>query len=122
MIQQKLKLCKTCGKPKYIFSHGNCKWCDSKTKKPKGLKSKIKKPTGEKEVFLQIWKERPHICSNCKEPLGHEPLAHFFSHIVPKSRNESLRLDPDNILLQCWLCHDAWGKRGIAAFVKRTKE
>lgn len=28
MIQRKLKPCKTCGDPSYIWAHGNCKRCD----------------------------------------------------------------------------------------------
>lgn len=32
MIPQKLKMCKTCGKPSYLFSHGNCKPCATRAK------------------------------------------------------------------------------------------
>ena len=28
MIKPKLKPCKTCGDPSYLWAHGNCKWCD----------------------------------------------------------------------------------------------
>lgn len=28
MIKRKLKICKTCGDPSYIWAHGNCKRCD----------------------------------------------------------------------------------------------
>ena len=71
--------------------------------------------TGEKELFAIIWQERPHVCSNpkCKKPLGDEMVAHYFSHIYPKSIRPWLRLDPDNIELLCIECHHEhdFGKR-----------
>lgn len=69
----------------------------------------------ESELFVIIWRLRPHICSNsdCKKPLGDEMRAHYFSHIYAKSIRPWLRLDPNNIELLCIECHNEhdFGKR-----------
>ncbi len=69
-----------------------------------------RKKTGEKELFLEIWNERPHICSNpeCKKHLGDEPNAFFFSHIKSKGAYPELRLCKDNIELLCVECHQSY--------------
>jgi len=61
--------------------------------------------TGEKELFLQIWEDRPHFCINCGKFLGNEPKAFFFSHKHSKGADPSKRLDKSNIDLLCWDCH-----------------
>ena len=94
---------------------------EKKPKKPKQGLNKKRGPTGEREVFLDIWKDRPHFCTNCQDFLGHEPLAHFFSHIISKKREPRLRLEPTNIRLLCNDCHYAFDFQGIEAFNKRTK-
>lgn len=80
-----------------------------------------RKPTGERELFLKIWEEREHYCTNCKTFLGHAPMAHYFSHIIPKSRDASKRLDPDNIQLLCVVCHYTHDFRGKEKFEERQK-
>lgn len=71
------------------------------------LKKKFPKPTGERELFLEIWEERPHYCTNkdCQEYLGEEPLTHYFAHLKSKGAHNELRLDKDNIALLCFDCH-----------------
>ncbi len=59
------------------------------------------KPTGEGQVFADIWKERPHNCSWCHIYLGEEMKAIFFDHIIPKSKAPALRLEKTNIRLLC---------------------
>jgi hypothetical protein len=73
---------------------------------------KKKKPTGERELFFKIWKERPHVCTACNKSLYGEPKVHYFSHILPKSRFPELRLDPDNILIECIECHSDYETKG----------
>ncbi len=63
------------------------------------------KATGEKLVFKLIWDSRPHICANCKIPLGDTAHTYNFAHIVRKSRSENERLNPANISLHCLTCH-----------------
>lgn len=74
------------------------------------------KVTGEREMFFEIWEERPHYCTNpdCRMFLGHEPKVQFFSHIKPKSVYPELRLEKTNIRLLCFDCHfgsDMQGKK-----------
>lgn len=83
-------------------------------------KSRIKK-TGEKQLFEEIWAERPHICTNCEKSLGDEPKVYFFAHIKSKGSSSKLRLDKKNIRLLCWDCHYAHDHQGKEAFNKRTK-
>lgn len=68
-------------------------------------KAKLPRKTGERELFLKIWNERPHYCVKCGKWLGDEPRPVFFSHIKSKGAHPELRLDPDNIELLCSECH-----------------
>ena len=79
------------------------------------------KATGEAEVFRKIWAERPHICTNCRDTLGHEARAWFFAHIIPKSRAPALRLVPENIRLLCRECHFLLDQGTKEQFKARTK-
>lgn len=74
------------------------------------IKNKFNKPSGEKELFGEIWNERPHYCENknCNAFLGHEPLIQFFSHRKSKGARPDLRLDKSNIDLLCSKCHHEW--------------
>lgn len=72
------------------------------------LASKIKrKPTGEAKVFRAIWEEREHRCEVCRIVIA-EAKASNFSHLLPKGSYPSMRLDPRNIRIKCWKCHDLW--------------
>lgn len=68
---------------------------------------KPKKPTGERELFIEIWSERSHYCENpkCRKWLGNEPKVIFFSHRKSKGAYPELRLDKTNIDLLCSECH-----------------
>lgn len=121
------KTCKLCDYP--IFSKGLCLRHDREANREKyqikkkvsttglkhgkikrsSIKAKPRKPTGERSLFLSIWEERPHYCVNCKVYLGEEPIAHYFSHIKPKGLYPELRLDKNNIALNCIQCHTDWG-------------
>lgn len=87
-----------------------------RTKKPIS-----RKPTGERELFIEIWKERPHYCNNCCRWLGNEPKAHFFSHIKSKGAYPELRLVKKNIELLCIDCHYIWDFGDRGEFYKRRK-
>ena len=80
-----------------------------------------RKKTGEKKVFLEIWEEREHICTNCKEHLGSQPIVNYFAHIKPKSTHPELRLEKDNIQLMCMACHYAFDFQGIDKFNSLTR-
>ena len=127
MIKEPQKECKGCYRPNRIINaHFTlCQWCNNKRLKQgaaKGGPSKRRTPTGEAQVFLRIWEERQHICINCQTHLGNEPRAHYFSHIKPKSTHSELRLNPDNIQLLCFDCHQAHDQQGQDAFNKRKRQ
>ena len=67
-----------------------------------------KKKTGEWELFMEIWNERPHVCVKCNKRLGNIPQPIFFSHILTKGRTPELRLNKDNIELLCSEHHMEW--------------
>lgn len=82
----------------------------SKPIKVSNIKNKFKKPSGEKELFEEIWNERAHYCENknCRKFLGQEPSIQFFSHRKSKGARPDLRLKKDNIDLLCSSCHHEW--------------
>lgn len=93
-----------------------------KKKKPIYISVKQKvKPTGEREIFLEIWNERPHVCENCLEYLGSEAKAHFFAHLLSKKQHPELRLDKDNIVLLCFDCHYQLDHGTIDKFIELNK-
>lgn len=119
LILKKLGYCSACndGEKKYIVNQFH-KLCIYHYQKK--IKSN-KKPTGEKELFAEIWAERPHVCVNCKVQLGTEARVHYFSHIKPKSTHPELRLNKDNIQILCMDCHNAYDFQGKKNFEKRFR-
>lgn len=61
-----------------------------------------------KELNKRIWAERPHECVECAANLPDHPDGIFFSHLHTKGSHPSARHDPDNIVLHCPDCHQAW--------------
>lgn len=136
-MQVKFSDCIQCGKNRPVNSKGICQECifkinhngksqqevyserqrakqGSKPKSYSSIKYKPKKATGERDLFLEIWEERPHFCQNPKCPnknceqgtfLGDEPLVYFFSHIKSKGAFPELRLVKTNIEILCGDCH-----------------
>lgn len=82
-------------------------------KKKKGL-NKSRKPTGELEIFKQIWEERGPYSQINQEFLGEFNVC-FFSHILPKGKYPKFRLNKENIILKSFDQHYNWehNKRGI---------
>ena len=122
---QKTGNCNDCGNFRPINSKGICPDCvfksthDGKTRqevyfernlakekmktiKPLPKRKTIKKPpknkTGELEMFIEIWEEREHICSNknCNKHLGDELNIQYFSHRKSKGAYPELRLVKEN--------------------------
>ena len=110
--------CKTCGK--------NCdnEFCfKCKPRKPlpssgKGLTSKKmfnssnKDPQSnndgyklQRDMFLSIWKKRPHKSEVSGEYLGSESMSTYFHHILPKEKYPEACLDEDNIVILSLLEH-----------------
>lgn len=98
----------------------NCKICGRKAhseycvwhKPRKRIKSN---PSGKKEsfpllreLFLAIWKERPHVSEVSGTPIYGEPLSLYFHHIVPKQSKRYKGVciyDKENIIILTWEEH-----------------
>lgn len=126
-------VCKQCGQRKYIQNktrylcadcvyknnHGGKSRQQVAYEKQQLRKNKRQKATGEKELFLQIWKQKPHYCMNCGKYLGDVPRVGYFSHRQSKGVSEANRLNPDNIDLLCFDCHFARDMQGKSVYDKR---
>lgn len=118
MIQNRyLNLCADCV---YKRNHNGMSRIEIAKLKAKS-KAVSKRKTGEREMFLRIWKQRPHYCVNCGKWLGEEPHAIYFSHRKAKGVSESDKLNPDNIDLLCGDCHFARDHQGQSVYEKRGK-
>lgn len=114
IVNKTYKLCSQCnykrlhgGKSSYEVGLSKQKEKPLKPLKTTSIKVKPKKATGEREMFMEIWGERPHYCvnKNCGKYLGEEPKAIYFSHRKSKGAYPSLRLEKSNIDLLCETCH-----------------
>lgn len=116
----KVKLCKECTSP--AFSGGLCKYHDalanpdkyeiSLSRKPKSGKSRGSrpKPTGELELFKQIYEQRGKRCEITDELLQFSVSC--FAHILSKGAYPSLRLNPENIIMVKSEIHTLYDCRG----------
>lgn len=75
------------------------KQINSKPIARKPIKQKPRKVTGEREINLEIWNERPHVCFITNEPLGNHPDPSFFMHVLSKGAYPGFRLYKKNIVL-----------------------
>jgi hypothetical protein len=109
--------CKTCGK------NANSEYCfKCKPRKPlssgKGLSSKMSVISSikaknvhndghnqQKDMFLDIWKKRPHYSEVSGKFLGDEPKSTYFHHVLPKSKYPEFSFDQDNIILLTFAEH-----------------
>jgi len=111
--------CKTCGKKcdkEYCFQHKPRKQLMSKGKPMRKVRLGIlseelidecKKELSEMhEMFMQIWKKKPHKSEISGTYLGSEALSTYFHHILPKSKYPEACLDEENIILLTWEEHD----------------
>lgn len=61
----------------------------------------------ELDMFIEIWKERPHYSEVSGEPLGSFNVA-YFSHILSKGAYPEHRLNKENIMLKTINEHMEW--------------
>lgn len=101
--QPKTKTC-ACGYTGKFFGK-KCGLCRKKARNAKQRENY--KPTGELELFRQIWETRPHCSEVSGKPLGSFNVS-YFSHILAKGRCKAARLDPDNIVLKTIEEHNTW--------------
>jgi hypothetical protein len=96
--------CKTCGKNSdsdYCFQHKPRKPLSSGNKPSLTTKKKVSdgKSHQMREMFLDIWKKRPHKSEVSGAYLGKEPMSTYFHHILPKEKYPEACLDEENIIL-----------------------
>lgn len=76
----------------------------------KAIKLNKRRPTGELNLYKEIWEERPH-----KSEVNGEPIPFFhiwcFSHILPKGLYPKYRLKKENIIIKTPKQHYDWGNR-----------
>ena len=97
--------CKTCGKnsdKEYCFQHKPRTKLQQSGIKP-SLITKKKVSDGKshqmREMFLDIWKKKPHKSEISGTYLGKEPMSTYFHHILPKEKYPEACLDEENIIL-----------------------
>lgn len=113
--------CKICGNSGrlIVVKSGACEYCNGAAKKEKKKgnggqvpnKYKKREPTGELQMFLEIWNERPKVSEVSGKqllPLGHKLWINQFSHILPKGTYGKFRLRKDNIKMVLPDEHDMW--------------
>lgn len=59
----------------------------------------------QKEMFLDIWKKRPHKSEVSGDYLGSEPMSTYFHHILSKEKYPEACLDEENIVILSLLEH-----------------
>jgi len=91
-----------------------------------GIKTRKKKPTGEKEVFERVRKKRFHLCMICNKYIT-EAQARCFAHLLAKGMYPEYRLHDANIALVCWPeCHKAidsimvWSNKKVVQLLLET--
>lgn len=97
-------ICVGCEKERWLTkpSLNLCAVCN---KKRLNSKKELKKPTGEKIMFEQIWDERPHKSFLSGDSLdgyyGHESWYALFAHVLSKAQNKypAYKLYKKNIVL-----------------------
>lgn len=97
--------CKTCGKNSdsdYCFQHKPRKQLQQRGMKP-SLTTKKKVSDGKshqmREMFMDIWKVRPHKSEISGTYLGKEAMSTYFHHILAKEKYPEACLDEENIIL-----------------------
>lgn len=109
-MNYKKKICKTCGKETYIFSHGNCKFCASKQYKPNPkspdslsfimneadrlFSQYIRRKDADKDGFVK--------CYICGTPIPWVE-AHLMHYV--KRDNKVLRYSEINCHAGCYTCN-----------------
>jgi len=93
-----------------VVKAGWCDRCNYNHKQKHKLSPKPKyqfkrKPTGEAELFAQIWEESDKRCFVCGKPIKH-PTPSNFMHVLAKALNKFplFKTKKENIVLGC---HDS---------------
>ena len=138
------KICLTTGCFNPVFSHNRCKFCQTsrtddkwlksskgkitpkvkesslKPPKSKRIKTKIRKPTGELQLFLKRYSECKGLCqiTNKQIPFSVD----CFMHILGKGSYPSLRLNEDNFLFVNSRIHQLYDCEGKEKLLREFPE
>lgn len=122
-ITYKSGICSGCLQERLIVHKSKClcAYCNQKKGKTtpkqfkarKPLKKKLKKATGEAELFKEIWndlevEERVSFVTGFSLPDQHEMRTYYFSHVLSKGSRPELRLVKENIVLMTLREHQQW--------------
>jgi hypothetical protein len=96
--------CKTCGKnsdSEYCFQHKPRKQLQQSGRPSLTTKRKVSdgKSHQMREMFMDIWKKRPHKSEISGTYLGKEAMSTYFHHILAKEKYPEACLDEENIIL-----------------------
>lgn len=112
----KCKTCKIIECNNNIWSNGFCKNHISRKPLPssgRGLTTRMSSISNKKinnvqnrehltemrEMFLSVWKKRPHKSEVSGDYLGSEPMSTYFHHILAKEKYPEACLDEENIVI-----------------------
>ena len=125
MFKPFIGACISCSRKKVIIpvKSGLCVFCNHKKKQDKKKESGkkiggykfIKEPTGEKELFLEIWQNSNQRCFVCDKPIL-QPIVSNFMHVLPKALNKypKYKTYVKNVVLGCHdsetSCHHRYDK------------
>lgn len=78
-------------------------------KKNKPSKAKVRKVTGEGNMFVEIWEEREHVSfvTGLILPTP-DPRTYYFSHVLTKGAYPKFRLNKENIVFMTLKEHQIW--------------
>lgn len=109
MIQQKKKICKSCGTEQFIFSKNRCQRCATiEDSKPLSRGSTIKKQTDKnkanrksqfaiRDVYFSYHIERCKVSEESGVSI-HNPTRANIAHIIDKGRHKSIQSHLDNFI------------------------
>ena len=105
MIRYKKGICEKCGNERMIVNktYRLCYYCNQI--RMHGTPYKKRKPTGEMNLFKEIWNARPHVSEisgrNLEVFAGRMSMLfpNMFAHILDKKNYPNERNNPDNIML-----------------------
>jgi hypothetical protein len=108
-----LKAKKQCVTVEQMMSSGLLARGSTFSSKPKRIKPRKKKATGELALFKRLYAEQDGLCAVTGLPLlppAHEDFYKQGSHILPKGAYPRARLWPDNVVMVLQEQHDLWEK------------
>ena len=97
----KCKKCNNNCEGEYCFQHKPRKQLQQSGRPSLTTKKKVSdgKSHQMREMFLDIWKKRPHKSEISGTYLGKEAMSTYFHHILPKEKYPEACLDEENIIL-----------------------